>query len=322
MTDFDKNKLRRLDVTLLLIFLGILRHGKASLVANELGLTAPSISHALSRLRDIFEDPLFLRRPHGLEPTAFARAIEPDIRKALEALQASLAGPDAFDPGSSTAHVRLSARDSEVSATLPDALCRMFEQAPNLSLTVQALPARAAVKELLDGALDLAIGFFNTVHPDLDATPLRAESYLVAGRAGHPLLQAPLTLETYLMADHALVASDASRHGIVDDKLAESGQARRVVLSLPQFMPTLAVLSRSNLIATLPARLVQHHADKLDLVALPPPLALRSFEIKLLRHRRDLRNPAVTWCLEQITKSVQAGGYQPVTRGPTTPARL
>ena len=304
MVEFEKNKLRRLDVALLLIFLGILRHGKASSVADELGLTAPSISHALARLRDIFDDPLFLRRPHGLEPTAFARAIEPDIRRAVEALQASLAGPDAFDPKISTAHVRLSARDSEVAATLPDALCRMFERAPNLSLSVQALPSQAAVRGLLEGALDLAVGFFGQSHEDLETTSLRTESYLVAGRAGHPLLQAPLTLETYLEADHALVASDASRHGIVDDKLAESGQARRVVLSLPQFMPTLAVLSRSNLIATLPARLVDRHAQRFDLVAMEPPLALRSFDIRLLRHKRDLRNPAVTWCLEQIVQSV------------------
>ena len=304
MSDFDRNKLRRLDVALLLIFLGILRHGKASLVADELGLTAPSISHALTRLRDIFEDPLFLRRPHGLEPTAFARAIEPDIRAAVDALQAALAGPDGFDPTTSTAHMRLSARDGEMSATLPDALCRMFERAPNLSLSVQALSSSEAITGLLDGALDLAVGFFGRAHADLEATPLRTENYLVAGRIGHPLLQGPLTLETYLQADHTLVASDASRHGIVDDKLAETGQARRVVLSLPQFMPALAVLSRSNLIATLPARLVDGHAERFGLVAKEPPLALRSFDIKILRHRRDLKNPAITWCIEQIAKSV------------------
>ncbi|MEL7117525.1 MAG: LysR family transcriptional regulator [Pseudomonadota bacterium] len=304
MVDLDRNKLRRLDVTLLLIFLGILRHGKASAVAKELGLTAPSISHALARLRDIFDDPLFLRRPHGLEPTAFARAIEPDIHRAVDALQASLAGPDAFDPATSAAHLRLSARDSEVAATLPDALCHMFERAPHLSLTVQSLPGPAAARALLDGTLDLAMGFFGQGHDDLEATHLRRETYLVAGRAGHPLLQGPLTLAQYLEADHALVAADASRRGIVDDKLAESGQARRVVLSLPQFLPTLAVLSRSNLIATLPARLVERHADRFGLVAKAPPLAVRSFDIKLLRHRRDLRNPAVTWCIDQIVESV------------------
>lgn len=291
-------------MTLLLVFLGIMRHRKASMVASELGLTAPSISHALARLRDIFDDPLFLRRPHGLEPTAFSRAIEPDIRAAVDALQASLAGPAVFDPKTSRAHIRLSARDSELSATLPDVLCRVFQSAPNVTLSVQALSSSKAIKGLTDGALDLAIGFFGQSPDHLAATNLRTERYLVVGKIAHPLLQGELTLEKYLSADHLLVASDASRHGVVDDKLAESGKTRHVALSLPQFMPALAVLGKSDLIATLPARLVEQHARRFDLVAQPPPLALRSFDIKLLRHRRDLRNPAVTWCLEQILHSV------------------
>ena len=75
MTDFSQSELRRLDLTLLLVFLGLLRHRKATDVAAELGLTQSGVSQALKRLRDIFGDPLFLRRPHGMDPTATALAI-------------------------------------------------------------------------------------------------------------------------------------------------------------------------------------------------------------------------------------------------------
>lgn len=303
MPELEKNKLRRLDVSLLLIFLGIMRSGKASLVAADLGLTAPSISHALGRLREIFDDPLFLRRPHGLEPTAFARSIEPDIRKAVDALRASLAGPDQFDPETSRAHIRLSARDSELASTFPDALSKMFALAPHVTVSVQAKSSQHAVKALIEGELDLAVGFFANVPDELEQTRLRSESYLVVARSDHPVMKGHLSLEKYLSADHLLVSSDASRHGIVDDKLAESGQARHVILSLPQFMPALAVLRKSDMLATLPKRLVERHAARFDLVAVTPPLTLRAFELSLLRHRRDVKNPAVSWCLAQILET-------------------
>ncbi len=303
MTELDQNKLRRLDLTILLIFLGVMRRGKASDVATDLGLTAPSISHALGRLRDIFEDPLFLRRPHGLEPTAFAREIEPDVRRAVEALQAALSGPDLFDPTTARAHIRLSARDSEIAATLPGVLSRIYARAPHLTLSVQALTSPGAVRGLRDGSIDLAIGYFSQIPDDVECRLLRTETYLVVARTGHPILTGPLTLERYLAAAHVLVSTDTTMRGIVDIKLAESGLTRHVALSLPQFLPTLAVLAQSDLVAMLPARIAEENAARFGLEVRQPPLDIRSFDLSALRHRRDLRNQAVGWCMAQIMES-------------------
>ncbi len=303
MVELDKNKLRRLDLTLLLIFLGVIRHGKASLVAAELGLTAPSISHALGRLRDVFGDPLFLRRPHGLEPTSYAQSIEPDIRRAVEALQASLTGPQDFDPATAKDHLRISARDSEIASTLPTVICKIFEQAPRLTISMQTMSSGAASQSLRDGKLDLAVGFFSNVHTELEQSFLRTEHYRVVTRADHPIAQGPIDLEHYLASAHLLVATDASMRGIVDDKLAESGLSRSVSLSLPQFLPALAVVSRSDLVATLPARVARDNAARYGLAVHEPPLELRSFDVTVLRHKRSLRNQAVTWCLDRILEA-------------------
>ena len=73
MTDISQVNLRLIDTTVLLIFLGLMRHRKATDVAREMGLTQPAVSHALKRLRTLYEDPLFLRRAHGLEPTSLAQ---------------------------------------------------------------------------------------------------------------------------------------------------------------------------------------------------------------------------------------------------------
>lgn len=107
MSDIDQTKLRKIDLTLLLVFLGLMRHRKAALVAGEPGLTPSSISHSLRRLREIFEDPLFLRRAHGLEPTAVADALEPKIRQIVETLDQTLAAPDGFEPEKSGRVIRI-----------------------------------------------------------------------------------------------------------------------------------------------------------------------------------------------------------------------
>ncbi len=102
MSQLSTSELRRLDLTLLLVFLGLVRHRKAVDVAGELGLTQSAISQSLRRLRDIFGDDLFLRRPHGLEPTATALALEAPVSAAVETLRGALGAARAFDPATAT----------------------------------------------------------------------------------------------------------------------------------------------------------------------------------------------------------------------------
>ncbi len=300
MADFDKNKIRRLDGTLLLVFQGLMRTGKAVDVAAQLGLTNSSISHALGRLRDIFEDDLFLRRPHGLEPTAYAKEVAADVEHALNAMQAALSDTHAFDPGTADLHLRLSARDSEIAAILPQILSGIRSSAPNVRVSVRSMGATDAVRALRGADIDLALGFFRRNAPDIDQRLLRQEAYLVVARAGHPIMRRPMTLADYRQADHVLVSSDGSLRGIVDETLAQQGHSRRVVLALPHFMPTLAMVAQSDTIATLPATLVRRYAETFDLAFQPPPLDIRSFDIRVLSHARDRRNPAIQWCAEQI----------------------
>src|SRR5690348_16868634 len=101
MSDIDTNKLRRLDGGLLLVFRELLRTGRASQAAARLGLSQPAISHALGRLRDLFDDPLFVRRPHGFEPTRRALDLGPQIERLIGLADAALSPDARFDPAHS-----------------------------------------------------------------------------------------------------------------------------------------------------------------------------------------------------------------------------
>lgn len=303
MSDLSSTELRRLDFTLLLVFLGLLRHRKALDVASELGLTQSAISQSVKRLRDIFGDPLFLRRPHGMEPTATALALEAPVTRAVEALRGALGAARAFEPGTASGHLRIAALDAEQTVVIPPLAARLRRLAPGLVLSVLPLGRRMAMDALSEGRADLALGYVWDVPDAISAETLYEETYLVAGRPG-ALPRAPrLTLAAYCAADHVLVSPAGDLRGVVDQRLEALGRTRRVVLGLPSFLPALAAVSASDALVTLPARVAKAFAAGFGLVTARPPVELRSFTVSVFWHRRNDADPRITWVRQQILAS-------------------
>lgn len=300
MSDIDINALRRLDLTVLLVFLAMLRHRKAVTVAEEMGLTQSAISHSLARLRAAFDDPLFLRRPHGMEPTAVALAHEPAVRTAVETLDQALRPARPFEPASAEGTVRLAAYDNEIVTMVPPLLARLGAAAPGLRLAVHALGRKSALAALDAGDIDLAAGFFWDLPGTVTAEPLYEQGYRVVARRGHPLIGADLDIDTYLKGRHLVVSPTGDLAGIVDDVLATQGHARTVCAALPLFMPALETVATSDLLATLPARLVDRYATRFDLEVFDPPLELRPISISAVVHRRNEASPLHTWLIGQF----------------------
>lgn len=304
MSDLSQIELRRLDLTLLLVFLGLARRRKAAAVATELGLTASAVSQALKRLRDIFRDPLFLRRPHGLEPTATALALEAPIAAAVDALRGALGGARRFDPATASGHVRVAALDAEQAVIVPPLAAALRRAAPGLALSVLPLGRADAVAALVDGRVDLALGFMWNVPDAVMGETLYRDGYRVAARP-RILPDAPrLTLAAYCAADHILVTPGGDLRGIVDERLEALGRARRVVMGLPSFLPALAVAARTGAMVTLPARIARRFAAGFGLAVAAPPLDIRAFPVSAFWHRRDERNPRTHWLRQRLRESL------------------
>lgn len=300
MADLSNSELRRIDLTLLLVFLGLVRHRKATLVAAELGLTQSAISQVLRRLREIFGDALFLRRPHGLEPTATALALEAPVAAAVEALRGALGAARAFDPTSAAGVLHLAALDAEQAVLLPPLAARLRPAAPRLRLVVAPLGRRAAVDALREGRVDLALGFLWERPEWIGGETLYDEGFLVAGRP-ETLPEAPrLTLDAYANAEHILVSPAGDLRGVVDTALEGIGRSRRVTLALSAFLPALAAAAASASLVTLPARLAATFAPGFGLVTAHPPLAIRRFPVAAFWHRRNDRDPRLTWLRRQL----------------------
>lgn len=300
MSDMNEMKLRRLNLTLLLVFVNLMRDRKAVTVAARMGLTQSSISHALNRLRDTFGDPLFLRKPHGLEPTAYAVDLEPQVRQAVEMLDAALGDPARFVPSQATGIIRMAGYDSELSVLAPQLVKVLEREAPGLQLSARATGRGAALADLEQGDIDLAVGFFWDLPAGYVATTLYEENYTVVARRGHALMDQPLTAARFAACRHIVVSPSGDLSGIVDQSLAVLGLTRKVVCAVPLFFPALATVAESDLIATLPSRLVDRTAARFGLEAREPPFDIRPFPVSVVRHRRNQKSGLHNWLIAKL----------------------
>ena len=305
MTDISNTKLRLVDVSILLVFLGLMRHRKATLVAKEMQLTQPAISHALRRLRDLYRDPLFLRKAQGLEPTALARELEPRIRRAVRNISESLIEPQEFNPAESEISLRIAGFDYELAALVPQLIARTAGIGPRITITSLTLSSDDALDALLQGRVDLAIGFFETLPGRGPVGPyiskdIYVEEYVVAGRQGHSYFDGESDIRSYANEPHLLVTPSGVTKGLVDYALDALGLHRNVHATVPQFFPALSVLEHSDMIATLPCKIATLYAARFNLRFAPLPFPGPTFSVRAVRHQRDAESPVHRWLIEML----------------------
>jgi DNA-binding transcriptional LysR family regulator len=302
--------IRRLDMTLLLAFAELMRHRKLTVVAERLGLTQSTISHALRRLRDIFDDELFLRHAGGVEPTARAQELEPFVRDILELARKALDRNKAFEAACASGVVRIAMPDHHCALMTRPLIDLFTREAPGLQVSIRPLVRQQALDALAGNEIDLALGHFLKCQEGLSARLLFEDDHVVIARKDHPVIRRKLDLTTFLRVDHMLVTLDGALEGIVDRALVRRGQTRRLVAGVPYFMPALAMVSRTDVIATIPRRHAEAFAADFGLRIFAPPLELPSYRVAVVWHARNAKSGLVQWVVEALAGAT----------GPTRPA--
>jgi DNA-binding transcriptional LysR family regulator len=297
--------LSRADLNLLVLFEAVLREGHVGRAAQRLDLSPSAVSHGLGRLRRLLDDPIFLRTPRGVVPTARALELAGPIGEVLAGARRVLATAAPFDPLTSTREFTIGAPDGASTAFLLPLLARLRREAPGVNIRLcQLLPPKGgrtgaeAWEPVLAGldarAMDLVVGPFGTVPARFAAETLREEDFVVVARAGHPFAAAP-GLDAYCAADHLVVSLTGDAYGFVDVALAEFGLARRVALTVPGFFMALALVAATDLLAAVPRAFAQAHGPQAGVVVTEPPLKLPRFEIRAVLPRAALADAGLVW---------------------------
>ena len=307
MSEINKTNLRLIDTTILLVFLGVMRHRKATLVAQEMGLTQPAVSHAVKRLRLIYGDPLFLRRAHGLEPTARAKELEPRIQEVVHSLTGTLANVNVFDPENADYTFRIAAFDYEQTSVIQEMISSVRQSTPNIRFQVFPFYNDQAITALDRGQIDLAIGYFGNLFDRIDvenAELLYRDNYVAVGRKEHPIFKNDIDLECFAGADHLLVSPHGASRSMVDDALNLRGLKRSIKISIPSLLSALSIVERSDLIVTIPSRVARSQKSRFEITYGSLPKEIMKFDIYSVRHRRNQHSPAINWVVSELKKNL------------------
>ncbi|MBY4895790.1 LysR family transcriptional regulator [Cupriavidus sp. AU9028] len=293
-------QLSRIDLNLFVVFDAIYTEGSITAAARQLNLTQPAVSHALGRLRNLFDDPLFERRGQGMAPTPLARSLAGEVRNALQSFARTLQDTPHFDPTATVRRFTIGMRDALESTLLPPLMSRIASVAPQVDLAAVRFDRREMESELLAGTLDTAIDILLPVSPAIHHAPFLSDPMVVLARRDHPLVSRELTLDRYLAAEHVHVSSRRRGAGLEDQALHRMGLTRRVRLRCQHYAAACRVVSCTDLLATLPLRYARIANEAYGNRLLTLPFKVPSLELHLYWHAGGENDGANRWLREQL----------------------
>jgi DNA-binding transcriptional LysR family regulator len=294
--------LSQVDLNLFVVLEAIYREGNVTRAGHQLNLTQPAISHALKRLRDLLQDPLFVRQGAHMVPTAFTRNMIGQVRQALQILEVNLVQARTFVPENTRRNFHLSLWEYMETLILPSLLERLTHAAPGMSITTSRVKRRDLETELANGSVDLAIEIPMTTSDRIRQKWLWKSPYVVIAREGHPAIEDKLDLETYLEQRHIKVSSRRLGADLIDVELSRRGLRRHVFLRSPQAFAACMVASKTDMLLTLPERYAQLLKPSLRNRVYLFPLPAPHLEAHLYWHESVENDPANRWLREEILK--------------------
>lgn len=295
--------IRKLDLNLLVVLEAIHAEGSLTRAAQRLHLSQPALSHALARLREALDDPLFLRQGNRMVPTPRTQRLMGPLHEALGLIGEAVQEGARFDPATSRQEFRLGLRDVFEATTLPALLGQVAREAPGVRLASVRADRRELEADLADGRLDIALDVLLPLAPDGDIRrePLSHDRLMVVARRGHPAVKrGRISLEAYLAAGHLLVSSRRRGPGFEDQELARLGHERQVVLRCQHYFAACRVVESTDHLLTMPAQYAALANAGLANVLLEMPVELPPMDVYLYWHESRENDPANRWLRERI----------------------
>ncbi|WP_371194483.1 LysR family transcriptional regulator [Glaciecola sp. SC05] len=290
--------LHRIDLNLFAVFDAIYTAGSLTKAADVLCITQPAVSNSLARLREMLNDPLFVRTGHSMTPTPVAQNIIVPAREALGLLRKSVQQSHIFEPESSTKAFHFSSRDLLEVSIMPRLMARLQNLSPNITLTNYEIARTSVVSAMASGSLDFFADASTFTDPHLKKQAIAQDRFVVLARKNHPLLQQGLSLSTFLKLGHINVSHRRRGAGPVDIALDKIGEKRKVVMRSQHFLTVPSAVVKTDLIACIPYHLAKHY----DLAMYEIPFDIPPIEYYLYWHLSADHDSAHQWMRNQIAE--------------------
>lgn len=293
------NGINRLDIKQLRILQLLLQERKVSKVANLMGLTQQAISEQLKKLRNTFDDEMFIRTSNGVIPTQFAENMEHKLNKILSDID-SLISPENFDPKSLSGVLQISTSDYALVTVFPILIKIINAEAPNLKIIIRDFESDNLHQLMVTGELDLIITFPEFIPDNYPSMLLFKEHHVCVTGINSTLEDKIYNLSEIAEMPQVIVSpSRANLKGSHDAWFESKGFKRNVIMSIPSFSSAPNIIEASNTIGFLPSRLLPNSKVVPVKISESPP----SFDVIASWHPRSQNNPLHKWLLNILKEN-------------------
>lgn len=294
-------RLRAVDLNLLTVLDAMLAEHNVTRAAERLGMTQPAVSNALTRLRLLFDDELFVRRGKEMAPTPRALSLAGPIREALDLIRASLAHPEAFNPAASHTF-RLGIQDLGEALLLPRFLQWLDQLGARVRLDVRREPGAALHDEMRLGKVELVLDHVVIAGEEFRRQRVLDLDLVPVVRREHPAVGESMTLDEYVALEHVILEPREGQTNLAEQALAVLGRSRRVRAQVPHHLSMPFIVSQSNLVCTLPLPLARLFEQRFPVRVVRCPLPIPPIPLFMMWHACQDSDPAHRWLRRSLAE--------------------
>ena len=292
------------DLNLLLVFDAVMQERSVTRAGQRIGLSQPAMSHALTRLRHMLKDELFIRTPEGMAPTPRAEALALPLRNALSEMQLALA-PVAFDPTTSDRRFTIAVNNYAAVVLVAPLVAAVANAAPKVYLDLRPSGTLSIAEHLDRGDIDLALGNPSSPGERFLAAPLLEDPFVMVMRNEHPAGAIRLSPAAVAKLQFLEISSSREDVDFVDRWLSEHDQARHIALRAP-YLSAASILARSDMVCILSLRIARELLRSHPLRIREPPCGSPRVQTGMLWHRRLDRQLSHRWLRETVLSVAKA----------------
>jgi DNA-binding transcriptional LysR family regulator len=286
----------RVDLNLLVVLDTIYTEGGITKAAEKLHLTQPAISHALARLRDLFNDPLFERQGHRMVPTPLTKRLIDPLRGSLQSIGSLLNDTQSFEPATAKKRFVIGLRDFMESTVMPPLMKALAIEAPGVEVSSVRANRRSLESELAAGTLDVAVDVLLPLSDAVKVKRITVDGMAVVARQGHPAIaDGAITLDSYLAERHILVTSRRQGPGFEDIELRRMGVQRQVALRCQFYFAACRTVSETDLLLTMPESYAHVANRQFGNLVMAFPVPLSSMDAYMYWHASTDNDAANRW---------------------------
>ena len=272
--------------------------------AVRLNVSQATMSHTLARLRQVFSDPLLIKRAGGMAPTSRGLELRAQVSTMLQGLERMLEGPTVFTPQHARMRYTMMLPEFVEPLLVPALIARLERDAPGVEVEFKVPDPIRAFELLAQGAVDLRLGYWPTTATGLHYKMLSRERLLCIARRRHPRVRGKIDIQDFLAARHVRVHRERTSVSMnaVDHAVARVGGKLKVALRVSNAYGLAHVVSQSSLIGIVTERLARHLSSIFPLEIAPLPISVPERQTALYWHERTHKEEPHRWFRHLITE--------------------